>query len=983
MRFAVATLGLAVAALAPAARAQTCSGVSGPFTLSDVTGTCTYARLLDEFGRQVYGAKGATAAACAAGDGSAAKADFDAKLVNATGAATGEEAGALLCKKLYDEADVTPFTNAADKGDDLHFEQMFYNGLSDWQDEVETLYEPYGGGASSVLQEDARKVKEFYQGEGQYSRVAWPDALTNFEASTCSAHAAMCCWPKDRQANDGNGNCAKPYDHNCVDKDVADNTDLLFADLDKGGDSSGFASDRGFAVYPEDNGNGEGSIHCHGFAWADDEYDPTSRYKANNLFFVSMYDHMHQRGYVKNIPGMPMCGCLDQMPLVTRSDCTQVDLTEDWEVNYDGDAFTLHMTKVEVDFNACQGRDNNNNNLWAYAARLFDEGKMTRHEFGKVGRALTNHPNNLDFPAGRHATNKAKHDKGFVVGHAHDEATWTHVAGRDALWRGEPYGRNAFNKALAGSVTPDFPVVLRVCPHCTRTHQYVYYRRLTAIPGGHDVLHYILRWTSGSPPGGNKWNVDFTLHSTYEDAQSGESPWGCQNNSFNYRRNFVGDCSPSGARVQNQYSNFAWFPGPQPDVAYYVNKPQGEGLQDYIDSGTVRANGETDIDIGNAGKVGNTLEDNGVYHITGAGSDIWGYSDSFHYMSQPWSGDIDVKVRMSEFTNNPHRAYSKGGIMLRSDNSNDATFVANFLSYSRGVYFQHRRSKGNHANQSANYWRTNPVQKVMWLRLVKKQQTIEFYTATDEAGEVWTLRATDTVFFPNEQYRVGLALTSQDPNYLAEATFDGYEIQDYQFPTSAPSISSAPSSYDPVAEIETQRTGTYAESNGVATLSGSGSDLWGRNDSFFFVGAWRDAASDFAVEAYIQKFDNWHLNSRGGLMIRDSLAPDAANAFVGAAGARQGAVFQSRAAEGQKTKHHQMIWANSNNFMYVRLVKAGTEITASFRATDADPWTVLGSTELTFTGSRIYVGQAVTAGRDYSSAIETLETRDYAVVEGG
>ena len=52
----------------------------------------------------------------------------------------------------------------------------------------------------------------------------------------------------------------------------------------------------------------QGQIHCHGLAWTSDEYDTYSRYKGNNLFYVSMYDHMHQRGYVEEIPGMPMCG---------------------------------------------------------------------------------------------------------------------------------------------------------------------------------------------------------------------------------------------------------------------------------------------------------------------------------------------------------------------------------------------------------------------------------------------------------------------------------------------------------------------------------------------------------------------------------------------------------------------------------------------------------------------------------------------------
>ena len=81
----------------------------------------------------------------------------------------------------------------------MNFEQQFYNGLTKWQDEVETLYESTDGTPTSVLREDASKVREFYIGDGSYTRLEWPNQLTNFEDSTCTMNAAMCCWPKDRQ----------------------------------------------------------------------------------------------------------------------------------------------------------------------------------------------------------------------------------------------------------------------------------------------------------------------------------------------------------------------------------------------------------------------------------------------------------------------------------------------------------------------------------------------------------------------------------------------------------------------------------------------------------------------------------------------------------------------------------------------------------------------------------------------------------------
>jgi hypothetical protein len=52
-------------------------------------------------------------------------------------------------------------------------------------------------------------------------------------------------------------------------------------------------------------------------------------YKGNNLFYISMYDdHMYQRGYVRSVPGAPMCGCVEKMPIVTRADCTEIAAKE-------------------------------------------------------------------------------------------------------------------------------------------------------------------------------------------------------------------------------------------------------------------------------------------------------------------------------------------------------------------------------------------------------------------------------------------------------------------------------------------------------------------------------------------------------------------------------------------------------------------------------------------------------------------------------
>ena len=95
------------------------------------------------------------------------------------------------------------------------FIELYYSGRSTWNEETETLLFPSDGEtAIQNLKTDSTAVKAYYE----ISKVApfeMPD-LPQFEPSECTAHAAMCCWPRDRQAKDNNGNCKTPYDENCV-----------------------------------------------------------------------------------------------------------------------------------------------------------------------------------------------------------------------------------------------------------------------------------------------------------------------------------------------------------------------------------------------------------------------------------------------------------------------------------------------------------------------------------------------------------------------------------------------------------------------------------------------------------------------------------------------------------------------------------------------------------------------------------------------
>jgi len=249
------------------------------------------------------------------------------------------------------------------------------------------------------------------------------------------------------------------------------------------------------------------------------------------------------------------------MPTVSRSDCTQVDLTESVVIEFDGSAFTGKLDRVHVDFNACQGIDHRNNDLWAYIARLYYQGDITPEQFGEAGKIITD-------KGCEEATSYHLDEMEYTPGYDHTTSMWTNVAGRESLKLNDGYGHRAFNKSLRPGSDPlsadptknHYGIIFRACATCVRTHKHVYYRRRTPVPEAFSLVANILHHRNDGG-GNNRWDEDFSLHSTYFDALNNLNPWRCPGGKYNYDDTFSGRCSPEGNEVKEQYSIWSWFPG--------------------------------------------------------------------------------------------------------------------------------------------------------------------------------------------------------------------------------------------------------------------------------------------------------------------------------------------------------------------------------------------------------------------------------------
>lgn len=230
----------------------------------------------------------------------------------------------------------------------------------------------------------------------------------NFE---CGSNTAMCCWSRDRQYFDKNGNC-KVQD--CARQDPGDNTDLCWtedAETDE--------------VYPWPGDKTEGDLHCHGISWGDDDgsgYDINTMAKWNSLFYVSLYDHMYKRGYVGSITSdpkiggsHPMCGCIEDMPTVARADCNQVSGTANYTLSIVGGELTIEKVagSFDLEFEACEGYNfieefspddyespeekkelrSSNNDLAAFVFKQYLEGKIDQTHVTKIEETLIGYRN--------------------------------------------------------------------------------------------------------------------------------------------------------------------------------------------------------------------------------------------------------------------------------------------------------------------------------------------------------------------------------------------------------------------------------------------------------------------------------------------------------------------------------------------------------------------------------------------------------------
>ncbi|KAL9182474.1 hypothetical protein ACHAXT_013126 [Thalassiosira profunda] len=424
---------------------------------------------------------------------------------------------------------------------------------------------------------DAAQITRFEANAGSNTLIAFPEyaarvqynndnglgdngypANMNLETS-CGLNTVMCC-----------------FTHDAMDSFAANGdatTDVCRHDLHDSPQSNHIKE--GWSVFP----GTETPTHCVGFTWNEGEEE-----LLGNLMYDVSLRNTANKGYKEGIPGAPMCGCVEHMPVVEAASCRTA--TKDGAITYKFEYLDGYLTadnEVGITYADCANPDlagqfKANAGGDADKAALIDE-----HLVAGTGGCADDLEDYLNAEQFLH---EGQHPTKYLEPEADK---WEMVVGEGIRFLPpsiDPEESDTHFRGLieAGCQNQDGSarkcIVRRTCSSCNSiAHRDVYYQRLTDLaPFGTNSTAgevyfldtFMNQWRNY--PDNDMAAGDFALYSTYADALAGTNAWTYCN--YDYPGiGFPRDCGPKGY-VGGEWNSYTVHGGGNANHhAFYVEKP--------------------------------------------------------------------------------------------------------------------------------------------------------------------------------------------------------------------------------------------------------------------------------------------------------------------------------------------------------------------------------------------------------------------------
>ncbi len=175
-----------------------------------------------------------------------------------------------------------------------------------------------------------------------------------------------------------------------------------------------------------------------------------------------------------------------------------------------------------------------------------------------------------------------------------------------------------------------------------------------------------------------------------------------------------------------------------------------------------------EADVGAVGTPGSWSTTATGMRVAGAGADIWGTTDAFHFVWVPLTGDGEVVARVASVQN--VHAWTKAGVMIRESLAPGAPHALMLVSSAKGYAFQRRATRDGTTVSTGAGTGSAP----QWVMLRRRGNVLSAFRSTD--GITWTAAGSQTVAM-QQQVLAGLAVSSHVPTTTSQAVFDNVQIR--------------------------------------------------------------------------------------------------------------------------------------------------------------------------------------------------------------
>jgi glucose/arabinose dehydrogenase/regulation of enolase protein 1 (concanavalin A-like superfamily) len=270
-----------------------------------------------------------------------------------------------------------------------------------------------------------------------------------------------------------------------------------------------------------------------------------------------------------------------------------------------------------------------------------------------------------------------------------------------------------------------------------------------------------------------------------------------------------------------------------------------------------------------------------TFYVDGAGADIYGANDQFHYVYQSLNGDGTIVARLRYQTNTD--PWAKAGVMIKQSTTAGSSYVNALVTpdvspstpnvngvgcnadgcasplppitpaVGNGVRMQYNFTGSKTATNLAGYSSPNK-----WLKLQRVGNTFTSWESTD--GNTWTQIGSTSVTM-NGPATIGFFVTSHNIGQTGTVAFDNVQV-------TTPASSPVPAPWLDTDVGSPAIGGSASYANSVFTVNGSGTDIYGTYDQFNYV--YQPVNGNGTLIARVTSQTNSDTNAKAGIMFKQS-----------------------------------------------------------------------------------------------------------------